>query len=361
MSVLLHWLQAHALRTPKQPAIMLTDRVVTFEMLIAGIHSVQRVLQDLRLDPGKPVGLMIDNSARHLIIGLALMKSGFAFASLRPNLIEAAVRLGMTQLIVDTALPFDLRLRVSFVDDKWFSNPAPTPTPREHPTLEKVARISFTSGSTGEPKAISYTHKVLQDRVFKLFLAGVGSHERVMSAYGLSGPGFIQALQTMCGGRTICFAQQDDLLSLMTYLRVDEVRGSVIQLRALLLDQTSQGRPASLKMVSAGGAYLPFSLAEEIRTAFRCEVINPYSSVEAGPIGMAGGALMSLRPARGNCFSPLAHVEIVTESGETLPVGEEGLIRVRSDSVCRPFTGALIEEAGALGLGLPWGPRPHRS
>ena len=208
---------------------------------------MQSVIGELKLDPGKPVGVMIDNAARHIIVGLALMKSGFAFASLRPNLIEPAARLGMTQLIVDTALPFDPRLRASFVDETWFSKSAVKHVPDIAQPPERVARISFTSGSTGEPKAISYTHKVLQDRVFKLFLAGVGSHERVMSAYGVSGPGFIQALQTMCGGRTICFAQQDDLLGLMTYLGVDEVRGSVIQLRALLLDQARTGPAGEAK------------------------------------------------------------------------------------------------------------------
>ncbi len=45
----------------------------------------------------------------------------------------------------------------------------------------------------------------------------------------------------------------------------------------------------------------------------------------------------------GNCFSPLADIQIVGESDEQLPIGEEGRIRVSSDAMARPFDGGLLE------------------
>lgn len=343
MSVIIQYIEHHAVASPSRPAIILTDRVVTYGMVRSGIASVQCVLDDLKLEPLKPVGLLIDNPGRHMIIALALMKSGFAVASLRKDLLDAARCAGIETVIADAPLPFEPGRRAVFMDEKWFMRTEARVRPVSSLPDNRIVRVAFTSGSTGRPKAVAYSQRSLCARNLRLVWAGVGAEQRIMSAYGMSGPGFQQALQTLMTGRTICFAPVGDLLPHLTLFLADELRGSVGQIRHILGAQLAAGQPSTLKTVSAGGAYLDAGLASEIRDAFRCDVINPYSAVETGLIGLASGTLLAARPQRGNCFNIVADVQIVSESGEVVPQGAEGRIRVRSSGMAWPYQGELHE------------------
>ena len=106
MSIIIQYIEHHAAASPSKPAIILPDRIATYGMVQSGIASAQAVIVDLKLDPERPVGLMIDNPSRHMIVALALMKSGFAIASLRPDLLEAASVAGIDTVIVDGPLPW---------------------------------------------------------------------------------------------------------------------------------------------------------------------------------------------------------------------------------------------------------------
>jgi acyl-CoA synthetase (AMP-forming)/AMP-acid ligase II len=76
-------IEANARFFPKKPAIILSDRMVNYDMLIKGIFSVQSIIHDLRLSREAPVGLLVDNPIRHIIVFLALLRSGFTVTSMR--------------------------------------------------------------------------------------------------------------------------------------------------------------------------------------------------------------------------------------------------------------------------------------
>ncbi len=121
MSIMISYIEHHAAASPSKPAIILPDRVATYGMVKSAIASAQCVLDDLKLDPSRPIGLLIDNPSRHMILALALLKSGFTSASLRPDLLEAAVNAGIETIIVDgPGEQVDTRRRSIFMDEKWF-------------------------------------------------------------------------------------------------------------------------------------------------------------------------------------------------------------------------------------------------
>ena len=96
MTSLFGQLKMQAAFTPKKAAIVLIDRVYTYEMMVNGVLSVQAVLADLWLfDRGKVVGVLIDNPGRHLIVLLALLQSGLAFTSLRRETLDVARNFGV--------------------------------------------------------------------------------------------------------------------------------------------------------------------------------------------------------------------------------------------------------------------------
>ncbi len=53
----LHLLRLHAAAAPQSPAIILTDRFITFEMIWLGVNSVQAAIAQKSLDPNRPVAI----------------------------------------------------------------------------------------------------------------------------------------------------------------------------------------------------------------------------------------------------------------------------------------------------------------
>lgn len=341
MSVIFSQLHLHAASSPSRPAIMLPDRIASFSMLVSGMESVRSMLEGFRLDREKPVGLLIENPVRHIIVGLALIRSGYAIASLRRDLLNPALSNGFSTILTDERLPLVEGMRPILVDDGWFTQSPAKKIPAVEIAPDRVIRIAFTSGSTGRPKAIAHTHQTTIERIHSMIMLGIGRGERLMSGFGLSGPGFIQALTAIVSGRTICFAPAADMLPSMIFCGADSFRGSAGHLRTLLAAQEAMGRPLSLKYVSTGGALMSSEMAEQVRSAFGCEILNSYSSEECGPIGCASGALLASRAVRGNCFAPATRIRICGDDGMELPAGADGVIHVMSPGGSGPFTGAL--------------------
>ncbi|MFN3892480.1 MAG: hypothetical protein ACK4MV_18960 [Beijerinckiaceae bacterium] len=61
-----------------RPAVVLPDRLITFEMLRTGIGSAQCVLATLGLGRDHLVGLLVDNPVRHLSLRIPLVTPGGA-------------------------------------------------------------------------------------------------------------------------------------------------------------------------------------------------------------------------------------------------------------------------------------------
>ena len=341
MSVIFTQIQFHAACSPAKPAIMLPDRVASYGMVASGMESVRSVLDGFRIDRDKPVGVLIGNSARHIIVGLALIKSGFTIASLRRDLVRPALDSGISTIITDENLPPMEGLRTILADDFWFNDPRPKKIPAHAIAPDRVIRIAFTSGSTGRPKPIAHTHQALIDRTNLAAMIGFGQGERVMSTYGVSGPGFMQAVASLVSGRTVCFSPPEQLLSSMLFCGADGFRGSVGHLRTLLAAQEEFGRPLKLKQVSVGGAFMSFDMAEKVRASFGCEIINAYAAVEGGVIASASGGLLASHAVRGSCYAPLSDIRICGDDGQELPMGSDGVIHVRSDRTSGYFNGAL--------------------
>ncbi|MFN3892478.1 MAG: AMP-binding protein [Beijerinckiaceae bacterium] len=336
-------LAAHAAFTPGKPAIMLPDRIVTYEILVNGVYSVQRTISHLMLDRNHPVAIAVDNPGRHLIVLLALIRSGYTVTSIRADQLGLAISFGAKAVLTDRLIPPQAGARVHAVDDKWFQGGTVARPPAHDFPADRIARIILTSGSTGVPKAIGVSFATMHSRIFGAYLSGIASEHRYFTTYGLSGSLFSYAMRVLCSGNTIILAPADKALhTAMTY-GATAIRASASQARGLLELQAQRKVPLRLAQFTTGGGPMSVELCDEIQRVFGAEVINTYNSTEGGFMGLAAGELLKRRREKGNCFIPLVRVEIVDDADVPLPIGHEGRIRIQSDIMAWEFKGSLME------------------
>ncbi len=347
VNTILKRIEASAKFFPKRPAIILPDRMINYEMLLGGIFSVQAIIHELRLTRDLPVGLLVDNPIRHIIIFLALMRSGITVTSMRREHIDEN-NVNNQIVITDHDHVFG-PVKVVSVRDDWFTK-SNVDTFGELPfENNRIARIYFTSGSTGYPKAIGCSFAAIHKRIEEIQFAGIGSGDRFLITYGLSNAALKYALKTLADAKTLVFSKIEDALDMVLTYGIDEIRCSAVQAEALIKVQKEFRYPVSIKTISTGGGRLLFETANMLRQLFGCEIINTLISTEGGLVALARGDVLSDRQIKGNCFLPMATVEVLPLSDR--PDESEGRIRIQSNSMAWPFTGNLTETDEVKGDG----------
>jgi len=215
---------------------------------------------------------------------------------------------------------------------------------------EAAAALCYTSGTTGEPKGVAYTHRAIALHTLAIALPdGFGLSERDVilpavpmfhaNAWGLPYAAAMTGAGLVLPGVHPTPSRIADLLEEegVTFAAgVPTVWMEVLkELRA---------RPRRIRSglrIHAGGAPSPPSLIEAYREEFGVEIITGWGMTELTPVGMATHprARMSdwtpdaLLPARTSQGTPLPFVEarLVTEDGSSPPADGEtpGELEVR--------------------------------
>lgn len=340
-------LLANAMFFPEKPAFLTAERFLTYGLVARGVASMQQALGRLRLDPEKPVGLLVDDPPRHIIVSLALMGMGYTVAALRDELIEPAAAWGIDNFLVDDRtlkLPSDARAHR--IDGSWFSAAgAGAPAAFEWPE-DRAVRIVFTSGSTGRPKPIAWSMPMLVRFIADSINYRIGPGDRSMCTVGMSAPGFYLSLAHLMCGKAICFARLPEVLQVAMLYNATGLNCTHAHIRTLLEAKKQSGAPTRFDFIALGCGQLNGAQQSEILTAFGGQISSSYAGTEFGYAAMATGQVLNLRDSLGNCFAPITRIEIVDEEERVLPVGVEGRIRVRQDHLGWSYSGALVREAG---------------
>ncbi|MBS2547623.1 AMP-binding protein [Catenulispora sp. NL8] len=180
-------------------------------------------------------------------------------------------------------------------EDTWVSldqlrrdlDPA-DPAPDRPADADDVTRIAFTSGTTGEPKAVMHTaNTTLSMTRHENQERGVNGDATilVLLPVGLNA-GFSTVVQVASAGARGVLMEKfssSALLDLVERHRVTSFLAAPTALLAVLRDESLRGRDlSSLRFVQTGGSSTPVEVLREANERLGCPVIDLYGMLETG-------------------------------------------------------------------------------
>ena len=338
----------HARARPDHPAIEDGDRVVTYAELDARIDDAAANLQSLGIAPGDVVGVMLADSAEHLIVLLALARAGAVMVAI-DGALPAAERRRATQqvdlaaVIADPGVPPPGDGRVVPLD--LICRPAAASFQRPLLSDDHPLMIVQTSGTTGAPKTFYWGHDRMRAQT-----------PRLERCFGLTGRDRHLVLVRLCFfwerklcwvlfclGATIVLNRAATLVDLVARIRDDRITMLALTPSHLsfLLDHPADHEPL-LPTVSAmivGSAPLTHERRLLVRRRLTPNFYEQLGTNEAGPLIVGTPADQDARPEAIGRVVDGVEAQVLGEDGRPLPPGKVGLVGFRGAGLPTGYVG----------------------
>ena len=187
--------EARVREHPEEVAVVFGGESLTYGELNARANQLAHLLVHRGLEPGAPVAICTERSARMVVGFLAILKAGGAYVPLDPcypkerlafMLSDTRTRILLTQ---QNLLPLLPRRKVKTIcidgDNEEIQRQSPENL-ASRGTPEDIAYIIYTSGSTGEPKGVAVPHRAVNRLVFKTNYIELDASDRVAQVSNIS-------------------------------------------------------------------------------------------------------------------------------------------------------------------------------
>ncbi|MFE1316743.1 amino acid adenylation domain-containing protein [Kitasatospora phosalacinea] len=342
--------------TPDAVAVRDGERSFSYRELLAGARRAEAAVHAVGALPRTPVGLYGARSAELLAGMLGILLAGCAYLPLDPALPGPRLRAmldgaGATAVLAtpdapatETGLP---TTRPAPLDAP---QPASTAAEFTPPAPADPAYVLYTSGSTGEPKAVVVPHRALLARVRWMGAAyGLGPGERVLQ---FASPGFDTHVEEVFPALT--HGAEVVLLPVPSAELPDWLGGpqgrtlTVLDLPTAYWQELVAAGPAvpwppALRTVVLGGDQVASAAVAAWRGRFgdRVELWNTYGPTEAAVIATAcllGPADAAARPGIGRPIAAtVAH--LLDDGGRPVPPGVPGELWLGGDGLADGYLG----------------------
>ena len=280
-----------AQRAPERPAVICTDRVLSYGELATAADCLAAMIPPRNGDRERLIAIVMDKGWEQVVAAYGVLLAGDAYLPMDPAwpqdrrdyvLAHAGVDVVLTQERFRDALAWPDAVTLLAVDTLELSRaPAEASansqsSARRVPDRGDLAYVIFTSGSTGKPKGVAIEHGSAMNTVLDINQRyGVGVDDRALavsnltfdlSVYDLFGPlsvgGAVVIPETSASGRP----DPDRWLELVAEHDVS-LWNSVPTLVDLLVTaaDAGPGLPESLRVVLMSGDWLPLDIADRIR------------------------------------------------------------------------------------------------
>jgi acyl-CoA synthetase (AMP-forming)/AMP-acid ligase II len=308
--------------------------LVSYRRLALFIHNISRRLAATGLRPGQLVAVSIEDQIFHIAMLLALARLGMASVS---TLRAARPSLPVDGFITDKTLPAGVVDRLILADMSWtegdgISVDAPPVRP------DDLCRVILTSGTTGEPKGVPISHRLLAERISRhttVFGARVADCRRIYSDMPISTSlGFQFLLATLWRGGTYSLPGDsfESTLTAMEQHRTQCVLAPPSGIELLLKwFEVTPAYQSNLQVVISGGDLLSQALSRRVRARMCSHLVSAYGSTEASITATAPAHEIDRVPGAVGYLTPGVRAQIVDRDGVVQPPGHAGLLRIRSE------------------------------
>ncbi|RAY16356.1 hypothetical protein DPM19_05610 [Actinomadura craniellae] len=372
------WVTLNARFTPDAECLVSAEGdVLTFGQVDGRVTRLGRALRAQGVGRGDRVAIMATDSCAYVEVILACMKLGATYVALNFRLAPAEVRTvlaasqarvvflsGRYEEIIAGCFPeagAHVRARITFdtsagglpTFEEFLASGADGGEIESVTTDDDILSISFTSGTTGTPKGVMQSQRMIkaitQSGVLEL---GIRPGDLLMSGAPLFHAGGIgHVMYGVSRGAGSVVLPQWDLELGLRWLQSGRVRQAMLvpsMIIQLLGDPRVRGTDyPMLRSIMYGGAPMPTSVIREMVEVFGCDLHNGFGA------GTEAGGQLVLRPEDhrralagdewllGAIGKPAygCDVRLLDPDGKEVPDGEIGEIASRGDTVMSGYLG----------------------
>jgi len=325
--------------------------LISYGRLAQMIHNTCSHVARLGLGPGKTVAILIKDPIFQAVVTLAMARLGVVTVSRYDERILSSVKIDA--LIADAYPSLTKIDQVILVDMSWMKGGgAPGPRDFARTASDDLCRIILTSGTTGGPKAVGFTHRMVADRIARnyiVFGSRLSNCSRIYSDLPLStASGFRFLVHTLWRGGTFFYPGEtfESTVDAFEEYKVQCLMGSPGGVEVLLRKyEQYPSLQSDIEVMIVLGDMFSKSLSDRVRARICSHVVSVYGATETQTTASAPVELIQDTPGAVGYVVPDVTVEIVSESGELLPRGAEGLIRVRSNHAVNHYIGDPVASA----------------
>ncbi|EYF05177.1 amino acid adenylation domain-containing protein [Chondromyces apiculatus] len=333
--------ERQAAQTPDAIAAVLGDQAISYGELDRRAERLARSLWRLGVGPGTPVALLVERSLAALVGFLGILKAGGAYVPLDPSYPEERITLMLCEIVAPVLLlprgipcPEMFPGQVVVLDEIVDLDEAPRTerVGREAPVVvrpraavaDDIAYVMFTSGSTGQPKAVAIPHRAIVRLVIGTNYITLGPTDRVMHASNLSFDASTFEIwgALLNGARVVVFPKQA-LLSASTFqAAVQDARITAMFVTTALFHHLADAAPDAFRGVTTllvGGEVLDPKWA---RALFAAGSAGGAGGAGGGGGGGGPGRLLNVYgPTEGTTFSTAHLLREPPPDGVRIPIG----------------------------------------
>lgn len=328
------------------PAVMGADFELSYPRLAGIAASMALHLQARGVGRGQLVAIRSDDLIVVLGSVLAAGLLGCRWVYARREVL-ASPRI-VPDLVLDT-LPTG-RAPIAdavHVDESWARPPEGTDRTRPpvfpgYADPDDIWIISSTSGTTGTPKFVGLSHRILWARNQANAEMFDRPGKRIVGLFPPSSPAYLtRCLSALAYGGTIVESGDPDV---WVAKGVDLVVGSPAQVRSCLVGHRLACRLPEIRL---SGGMVPDALTRELFGSFE-QVSSGYGSVETHQTLLNIKSQEPDGSIRTRTRLRAAQVEVVDAQGQPMPAGREGIVRVRNQYLAPGYLDAPELQAKAF-------------